>query len=626
MHPHLRGFTGGVFLLWVVMIRSVQAAPDPHSYANTQQFRATHAALDLRVDFEHQKLAGTVELTFQRSDGSAREIVLDTRELSIEKVELVTQKKPQALKFVLGDQDATLGSPLRIELPARLSSSRVVLRITYATSPRATGLQWVLPSQTAGKKHPFLYSQSQAIHARSWIPLQDTPQIRLTYDARIRTPKGLRAVMSAENDPSAALDGDFHFKMPQAIPSYLFALSIGDLTFKPIGARTGIYAEPVTVDAASYEFADVESMLKTCEKMFGPYRWGRYDLLILPPSFMWGGMENPRLSFITPTVIAGDRSLVSIIAHELAHSWSGNLVTNATWDSVWLNEGFTTYLERRIIEVLYGSDRKAMEDVLGLQSLRRDIEKLEGAGDVQLTRLAVNLRGRDPDDAFNNVPYEKGRLFLGFLESRVKRARLDAFLRKYFDHFAFKSVTTEMFTEYLRKHLLGQPGVELTSAEVDVWLNQLGIPSIAVLPVSNAFERVDGQRDAWLQGKRSAGDLVTTDWTTHQWLHFLDNLPSDISASRLGELDKAFALTRVTNNEVAHSWLKDAIRAGYVPAYPRLEQYLTGIGRRRLVKDLYEELMKSPEGASRARDIYAKARSLYQVPLATQLDEVVASK
>jgi aminopeptidase N len=282
--------------------------------------------------------------------------------------------------------------------------------------------------------------------------------------------------------------------MPQAIPSYLFALAVGDLTFQQIGSRTGVYAEPVTLAPALREFADVQSMLETGEKLFGPYRWGRYDLLILPPSFMWGGMENPRLSFITPTVIAGDRSLVSLIAHELAHSWSGNLVTNATWGSAWLNEGFTTYLERRIVEVLYGADRRAMEDMLGLQSLQRDIRDLDEAGDSDLTRLSMDLRGRDPDDAFSDVIYEKGRLFVGFLEARLGRERLDVFLRQYFEHFAFQSVTTEMFSKYLEDHLLGQPGVQLTAAEVKVWLEEPGIPSLAILPVSDAFKKVDACR------------------------------------------------------------------------------------------------------------------------------------
>lgn len=595
---------------------------DPHSFANTQDFRALHVALDLNTDFQRKRLNGHADLTLERVNKQAREVILDTRELAVSKVELL-DGKPIALTFRLGPPQPILGSPLHISLPATLPADKITVRITYETSPQASGLQWLDPSQTAGKKQPYLYSQSQAIHARSWIPLQDSPQIRLTYEAHIKTPPQLLAVMSAENDPRTPRDGDYRFSMPQPVPSYLIALGVGDLTFKPIGARTGVYAEPSVADAAAHEFADVESMLEACEKLFGPYRWGRYDLLILPPSFMWGGMENPRLTFLTPTAIAGDRSLVALIAHELAHSWSGNLVTNATWDSLWLNEGFTVYLESRIVEALYGTDRAAMEDTLGLQSLQRDIAGLDAAGDQSLTRLSTDLRGRDPDDAFSQVPYEKGRLFIEFLESRLGRERLDPFLREYFQHFAFRSVTTQMFLDYLSQQVLSRPGAHLTMAEVRTWIDEPGIPKMAVLPHSGAFARVDAQRSAWLSGERKASQLDTAKWTTHEWLHFLDNMPANIASDRLAELDAAFKLTASTNNEIAHSWLKDAIRAGYAPAWPRLEQYLTTIGRRKLVKDLYEELLKSPEGTQLARQIYAKARPLYQIPLAQQLDELI---
>jgi len=613
------------------------AVVDKHSYANTDAFKTTHLALDLTADFEHKRLVGHADLTLDRLQPQARELVLDTRTLDIKKVELLraqpgTNKKagPGAnelvpLKYAVGAADKTLGAPLRITLPPGVNDERITVRVTYETSPEASGLLWLTPAQTAGKKHPFLFSQSQAIHARSWIPMQDTPQMRITYEAHIRTPPDLLAVMSAANDPNTPRDGDYHFNMPQAVPSYLIALGIGDLEFKPLGARTGVYAEPAQLAAAAYEFADTEAMLEACEKLFGAYQWGRYDLLILPPSFMWGGMENPRLSFITPTVIAGDRSLVSLIAHELAHSWSGNLVTNATWENVWLNEGFTTYLERRIIEALYGVDRKAMEDTLGMQSLQRDLAALKASGDEALTKLAVDLQGRDPDDGFSDVAYEKGRFFVGFLESRLGRAQLDEFLRGYFAKFAFQSVTTDDFRAYLREHVLSRPNPKVTLAEVNAWIDEPGLPSTVVMPQSNAFKVVDAAREDWLGGKRKASQLDTSGWTTHQWLHFLDNLPATTTAAQLQELDAAFKFTSSKNSEIEHSWLKNAIRADYAPAYPQLETYLTSIGRRKLVRDLYEDLAKTPDGKARAQAIYRKARPMYQVPLVEQLDQLLQS-
>jgi aminopeptidase N len=529
------------------------------------------------------------------------------------------------LAFGFGEPQEHLGRPLNIQLPQQAEGERLKIRIAYETRPDASGLQWLAPEQTAGETHPFLYSQSQAAHARSWIPLQDTPQVRMTYRAAIHVPADLRALMSAasetgETNPDESGWKTYRFEMPQAIPAYLIALGVGRLDFQATGPRTGIYAEPPVIAAAAKEFADLERMVETCERLFGPYRWGRYDLLVLPPAFPMGGMENPRLTFITPTLLAGDKSLVSLIAHELAHSWSGNLVTNATWRDLWLNEGFTVYVERRIVEVLYGARREAMEDALGWQSLQRNVEELEPADEV----LAVDLRGRDPDDAFTEVPYEKGKLFLDWLESRFGRRQLDAFLRGYFDTFAFGSITTEQFLDHLRKHLLPKKPGAVTETQIREWVYGPGVPQFAVLPRADVFASVDEARSRWLAGRVPAKQLQGDRWTTHEWLHFLDNLPASVPREKLAELDRAFRLTGAQNAEIAHSWLKVAIRNDYEPAYERLEQYLTTIGRRKLIKPLYEELMKTPAGAERARRIYSKARSGYHSISASSIDAVLS--
>jgi leukotriene-A4 hydrolase len=593
---------------------------DYHSYAEPSVFRVKHLDLDLQTSFEHKRLSGVADLTLARLSPDATRLVLDTRDLTIRSIWWMRSASDLVpLRFTLGARDPMLGSPLTIDLPAEANAPELRVRISYQTRPEATGLQWVGASQTANKTDPFLFTQSQAIHSRSWIPLQDSPQVRMTYKATIHVPPGMRAVMSADNSTEISPNGIYRFDMPQAIPSYLIALGVGKLEFRATGPRTGVFAESSIVEAAAREFSETEQMIQASEKLFGPYRWGRYDLLILPPSFPFGGMENPRLSFITPTVIAGDRSMTALIAHELAHSWSGNLVTNATWRDLWLNEGFTVYLQGRIMQAVYGDRREAMEEMLDLTTLRKDLATLPPSDQV----LAIDLRGRDPDDVFTQVPYIKGALFISWLSSRFGPVQVDQFLRAYFDKFAFQSIATEDFRSYLESNLLPQKPGAVKTAELDEWMSAPGLPKFAVLPQSDAFELVDAARKDWLSGKPAAAGLPTKEWTMHEWLHFLDGLPQKLPTARLDELDAAFALTSTGNSEIAFSWLRIAIRNDYQPAYGQLETFLTTIGRRKLIKPLYEDLMKTPAGALRARAIYARARPNYH-PIATAtLDGIV---
>jgi leukotriene A-4 hydrolase/aminopeptidase len=587
---------------------SIEVGKDYHSFANPEEITVTHLDLDLRADFELKQLSGTVGLDIQRAQPGANTLVLDTRDLDIKKVTVAGEAVP----FELKTADENLGSALYIELPNNAER----LLIEYQTSPSASGAQWLTPAQTAGKKHPFLFTQAQAIHARSFIPLQDSPKVRVTYTATIRTPKELLAVMSASNDPDTERDGVYEFNMPQAIPSYLIALAIGDLEFQAMGPRTGVYAEPSMLQAAAKEFEDTESMLIATENKYGPYGWDRYDLLILPPSFPFGGMENPRLSFITPTVIAGDKSLVALIAHELAHSWSGNTVTNATWRDLWLNEGFTTYLTYRIMEMIYGEARYNMEAVLGYQDLQNDIASLTSKDQI----LAIDLRGRDADDVFSNIPYEKGALFLREIEQKIGRDNFDTFLLQYFEDFAFKSITTDEFIAYLKTTLLAQYPDKLSAERIDLWIFEPGIPEGAPVPESDAFVNVDSARDAWLGGNMSANEIDTNAWTVHQWLYFLNNMPEQLNDKQLLALDTAFDLTNSKNNEIAHSWLMIAVQNEYKPAYDRLFDYLTSIGRNKLVKPLYRELSKTKEGKAFAKKAFDKAKAGYH-PLTVSANE-----
>ena len=596
-----------------------QAGLDLHSYANVDEVRVAHVELDLTVLFDERRLRGVATLSFDRILDDADTLVLDTRALHIIAVESWSPRGGfDPTTYSLGSPEPVLGSPLTVVLPP--GATRI--RVTYETSPDASGLQWLDPEQTAGGRHPFMFTQSQAIHARSWIPLQDTPGVRVTYGARIQTPEGLRAVMSAGNDPDLVADGSYRLDMRQRIPSYLIALAVGDLEFRALGDRVGIYAEPSMIEAAAVEFEDTSSMIEATEQLYGPYRWERYDLLVMPPSFPFGGMENPRLTFVTPTILAGDKSLVALVAHELAHSWSGNLVTNATWRDFWLNEGFTVYIERRIIEALYGRRREQMEEVLGLQALRTDFNRLDDADQV----LHIDLGGRDPDDGMTQIPYEKGALFLRHLEQIVGRGRFDEFLRGYFDHFAFQSITTDDFEAYLSEYLLASLDPDVSDQLlllIDAWIRKPGVPLGAPQPESSAFREVEAKVARWVSGEISATALETTDWSTFEWLHFLGALPKSLTFDALRDLDQAYDLTNSSNAEIANRWLLIAIRNSYQVVDARLEQYLMTIGRRKLIRPLYEALAETPDGRERAIAIYRRARPGYHPISTDSIDQIL---
>lgn len=588
---------------------------DHHSYSNPEEVRVRHIALDLDVLFAEKTLRGSATLTLDRQQAD-KPLKLDSRDLKISRVETSTDGNVWAQRpFDVGSADKHLGSPVTIQLPQ--TASRV--RIHYETVPTASGLQWLTPSQTAGKKHPFLYSQSQAIHARSWIPTQDTPGVRVTYTAKIRVPKGLRAVMSARNDPHAAAMTEYSFDMPQPIPAYLIALAVGDLEFSTISKRTGVWTEPSRLKAAAAEFSDTEKMVQAAERLYGVYRWDQYDVLILPPSFPFGGMENPRLTFATPTIIAGDKSLVGLVAHELAHSWSGNLVTNATWRDFWLNEGFTVYFERRIQEEVYGIERSEMEALIEKRELIREMTDLPDKDQI----LYVDLTGRDPDEGFTQVPYVKGMLFLRRLEEVFGRDRFDSFLRGYFNEFAFRSIVTGDFVEYLQRNLLATNQNLASKIDVVEWLTKPGLPKDTPEPRSDALDKAETAAKNWAAGSLATGSLPGKAWSTQEWLHFLRSLPEKTNAKRMAELDSAFRLTQTGNSEILAEWLLMAIRNGYEPASPALERFLIEVGRRKYIKPLYQELAKTPAGKSRAAAIYAKARSGYHPIAVATVDDIL---
>jgi leukotriene A-4 hydrolase/aminopeptidase len=586
-----------------------ETVKDPHTFSEPNKAVVKDLDLNIKVDFTTKQISGKASWTINNI-GKTDHIIFDTKQLQIQKV--TVDKDEKETKFSLGNEDPILGKPLRIDI----NKATTLVHIYYSSSKDAGALQWLDPQQTAGKKKPFLFTQSEPILARSWVPCQDGPGIRFTYTATVTVPKDLMAVMSGENPQQKNAEGVYHFKQSHPIPSYLLALAVGDIAFKSIDERTGVYAEPTVLNKAVWEFADMGKMVNAAEKLYGPYRWGRYDALILPPSFPYGGMENPNLTFATPTVIAGDRSLVSLIAHELAHSWSGNLVTNASWNDTWLNEGFTTYFEKRIVEAVYGIEEAKMQEVLSRQSLEEEVAA-KGATNKD-TKLKGDYKGRDPDEALNGIVYEKGYAFLRTIEEAVGREKLDSFLKDYFNTYAFQSRSTEQFVAALNKQLIKDDKTTADKIKVDAWVYQPGIPGNIPASGSADFKKIESVltnlRKTQVQG------LHQQIKSTNELLYFLSHLPADLTKDEMASLDKEFKFTQSGNAEVQTAWYALAIRHQYKPAYASIEKFLTEVGRRKFIVPLYKELIKTPEGKAWAKQVYAKARGNYHPVAYTTID------
>jgi leukotriene A-4 hydrolase/aminopeptidase len=586
---------------------------DPHSYYDTDQPSTERLDLKFAVDFDHRRIDGTVVLHLASEASGVLD--LDTKGLSIRAVRTAGG---DPIRFELGDEEEVLGQRLRLHLP---DGTRQVA-IDYQTSPDAVALQWLTPAQTAGGRHPFLFSQCQAIHARTMVPLQDSPRVRVTYRAEVTVPEALSAVMSA--GPAGTQPGPapgtrtFLFEMPQAIPTYLLALAVGELASRDLSPRARVWAEPDTVESAAWEFAGIEEMIVKAEEMFGRYEWDRYDMLVLPPSFPYGGMENPRMTFLTPTLLAGDRSLVDVVAHELAHSWTGNIVTNATIDHFWLNEGATVWAERRILETLHGEEEAVLSWAIGQKGLDKDIERF--GADSPVTRLRTDLKGIDPDDAYSLVPYEKGARFLALIERTAGRERFDRFIREYIDRFRFTSITTEEFVPFLDEKL---PGV---SAEVqaDRWLYQPGMPDNAPVFRSARLEELTSLAEQWSAGTRPTKDQVSG-WKPNEMLIYLQHLPREIDAAGCEWLDRNLELTGRGNYEILAEWLTIAAGSDYEPALGRVREVLTRVGRMKYLRPLYTALGKHARTRALAREIFAAAGPGYH-PVALKSVESVLKK
>ncbi|NVB82870.1 MAG: M1 family metallopeptidase [Kofleriaceae bacterium] len=577
------------------------ARRDPHSYTDDTQAQTDSFSLKAGVDFASRTIAAEVVLTFKAP--SSGTLDLDTRDLVIEHVE---DASGQTLPFVLHPAEPYLGQRLTIEMSAQTPS----IRIRYKTSPEASALQWLEPAQTKGGAKPFLFSQCQAIHARSIIPMQDTPRLRVTYTAELAVPRDLAVVMAAADRGRSETGEVAHhrFEMPQAIPPYLFAFAVGDLTSRDLSPRCRVWAEPSVVESAAWEFADVEAMIGQAEALFGPYDWERFDILTMPPSFPYGGMENPRLTFLTPTVIAGDRSLVSVVAHELAHSWTGNLVTNANAEHFWLNEGFTMYAERRIVEALDGVEMATLQAALGRRELDESLERF--ADRPAMTKLRTHLDGVDPDECYSLIPYEKGYMFLCEIERVVGRQAFARWLRSYLDTFRFGAITTEEFEAHIEAAL---PGA-LDKANARAWIDGEGVPASAK-PQTSA-------RLSSIELLASSGNVPTAaqtkGWTPIEWALYLESVPRPAPAALCQGLDDTFKLTASTNFDVLVPWLTLALKSGYTAVMPRVEQVVAEVGRMKYLRPLYTALAANPALRETAVQLLAKNSASYH-PIARQM-------
>ncbi len=585
---------------------------DIHTLSNPLEVVVKHSNFDLEINFQTKTISGKITHQIENLTG-CQTLILDTRGLTIQKV-LLDETEPAS--FALGPEQNSLGKPLEITINKKTSS----VSIFYSTSPESPALQWLTPEQTSGKKHPLLFTLSQPIFARCWFPCQDTPGVRFTYTADIRVPKDMLALMSAENPREKNPDGLYHFQMNQPVPSYLVALATGNFCYEAVDARTGVYAEPQIIGKALWELADMGKMLDAAEELCGDYRWGQFDVLVLPQAFPLNMTGNPRLSYITPTILSGDRSLTYILALAMAHSWPGSLVTVANWSEIWLNEAFALYIERRLIEKLDGKSFADILAVSGYQDLHQEFKNIGYSSDH--TQLKSNSPSRLPNEDYALIIREKGYLFLLKIEKIIGREHWDAFLKGYFNELAFHPVTTDIFIEYFERQVI--TGDKKTEDQLGLfkWIFESGLPSNCPMPKSIRLFNVSQLIFQWKNGT-PLSELNTKKWSTHEWMHFLRHLPANLTPDQLSDLDETFGFSFTLNPKILAAWLLIAINNGYKNCYALTEHFLTTVGRSKFIIPLYKALMASEEGRVFAKEIYKKTRPDYLYANTSVLDNIL---
>ncbi|EGD76915.1 hypothetical protein PTSG_12699 [Salpingoeca rosetta] len=583
---------------------------DPCSSARADA-ACTHFSLDLTIDFAAKTISGSTTLTVEIRGDDVRELHLDGKDLSIDATTLADSGE----RLDLVEKATPLGMDYTIHLPAGLEKgSSVKVKLVYSTSPLASGVQWLRPEQTAVKEHPFMFTQCQAIHARSLMPCQDTPAFKCTYDATMRTPKGLRALMSAKLVDENLNAGDnislFKFEQKTAIPTYLLAIVAGSLFSRDLSERCRVWGEQGTVDKAAYEFEEVEKMLGAAEELLGPYVWERYDMVVLPPSFPYGGMENPMLTFLTPTLLAGDRSLVNVVVHEIVHSWTGNLVTSSTWEHFWLNEGFTVFCERKILGRLEGRLERHLAAYEGLNALRDSVEHF--GEDSPYTALCPKFDGSlDPDDVFSSVPYEKGSNFLFYLESIVGEEAMNDFLKKYVIRFSHKSITTDDFQKFFTE-FFADKAEALKQVQWEEWYNRPGMPIVKNKFDDTLVTKATNAADEFIAKTDFEGFTFDYGFSTMQEIVFYDHLlqKQSVPAAPIKFLMKS-RFPNTSNAELRFRILSLCMKANLTEFNKQVIDFLTSQGRMKFVRPLFRLFAKVPGNAYKATEVFKAHRSQY---------------
>jgi hypothetical protein len=614
---------------------------DAHSYANLNAIKTIHLELELDVNFQNKTIYGVARHEMVNNNASVA--IFDTRNLLIQKVTTGKKDHEQEADFVIGemDKDSLLGQPLKVDVDPSITQ----VNIYYQTTKGSEALDWLDKLSTSSKTKPFLYTQGQAILTRTWIPLQDSPSNRFTYNAEVKVPKDLLALMSAENPKVKNNTGIYTFEMDQPIPSYLISLAVGDIAYHPFDATSGVYAEKELLDACKYEFVDLPKMIKAASYLYGDYQWKQYDLMVLPYSFPFGGMENPRLTFVNPTILAGDRSLVSVIAHELAHSWSGNLVTNNTWDDFWLNEGFTVYFEQRIMEVLYGKETADILAQIEFQEMQEEMKEILAGKHPEDTQLHLNLKGRNPDEGMTTIAYIKGAFFLKTLESKVGREKFDRFLKHYFKAFQFKTISTASFITEMENNLLLP---EKLNFDYDEWIYQNGLPKNSLIINSPRLKKMESLAKRFSSGENVFEPIITYEWQkikksrkkkrikivteikrddfiVQEWQTFIRALSDDISIDKLQYLDATFHFSTWGNSEVMAEWFVLNINQKNRLIRPAIEKFISKVGRRKYLLPIYKALINNPDDKVWAKKVFDNSKAYYHAVSRNSVAELFAN-